>query len=43
MRRIDFPRDEAYRLLEVEGSGAAAESAVLKLIHLAVAKPVVDL
>jgi hypothetical protein len=37
------PRDKAHRLLEVERSGAAVESAVLKHIHPVVAEPPVDL
>jgi hypothetical protein len=32
-----------HRLLEVEGSGVAAESAVLRLIRPAVEEPPVDL
>jgi hypothetical protein len=41
--RQQSPRDKAHRLMEVERSGTAAESAVLKHIHLAVVEPTVDL
>jgi hypothetical protein len=37
------PRDEARRLVEVEESGAAAESAERRLIHPAIGGAAIDL